>query len=189
VAKKRPKGGRPTNLTPAVQAKICEALLAGSTRKAASRYGGIGDRTFSRWMIAGKRAGKYRQFCLAVEAAESECQRGYELVIHKAAHERPVTTTKVTTGKDKDGNLFVKNEKTVKTEIDWGAAAWWLERRRRRDYHPNHKREVEEAVNKAIKALLENGTLQTPGLESGAAGNAATGGPNRGQPHPEPDPQ
>jgi transposase len=45
--------GRPTKLTPEVQARILEALEAGSSQEGAANYAGIGRETFYSWMRRG----------------------------------------------------------------------------------------------------------------------------------------
>ena len=79
------KGGRPTKLTPEVQEKILTAIRAGNYGHVAAKYAGIGERTFYRWMAQGEkaRAGKYRQFRQAVEAAESEAEVRAVAIIQK----------------------------------------------------------------------------------------------------------
>lgn len=192
MAKKRSKGGRPSDLTPDAQAKICEALLAGTTRESAAQYAGIGSRTFSRWLADGRRAasGKFRQFWLAVEAAESECQRGLEKVILKAAQGIDETTTKTTAGIDKDGNKIVRTETTKRTVYDVRAAEWWLERRRRRDYS-NQDRLIKDAVERTIKKAIEDGTLAITGGDSsgGEAAGESPASPKRRKPGAGGDPE
>lgn len=167
MAKKRSKGGRPSDLKPEVQAKICEALLAGTTRDAAARYAGISVQTLYAWCRRGRAGRKadaaFVKFLSAVEAAESQCQRDFEDVIRKAAQGVEEVTTKEIAGKDKDGNPFVRRETTKKIVYNWQAAAWWLERRFRRIYQPNQTREIKEAVERTIKKAIEDGTLVVAG--------------------------
>ena len=189
--KKRSKSGRPSSLTREVQSKICEALLAGTTRDAAARCGGICIATFKLWMKKGResRTGKYSDFSAAVEAAESECQRDFEDVIRKAAQGVEEVTTKEIAGKDKDGNPFVRRETTKRTVYSFQAAAWWLERRRRKDYHPNHDRLIKEAVEKFIRQAIEDGTLAIAGGDSpgSEAANRPAALPKRREPDPDGD--
>lgn len=162
---KRSQGGRPSDLTPEAQAKICEAILAGTTRESAARHGGVAVSTFKLWLKKGResRSGKYSDFLSAVEAAEAECQRDFEDVIRKAAQGVEEVTTKEIAGKDKDGHPFVRRETTTRIVYNWQAAAWWLERRFRRIYHPNQSREIKEAVERTIKKAIEDGTLAVAG--------------------------
>jgi hypothetical protein len=71
--------GRPSKLTDARVATICEALRKGSTRKAAYESVGISKETFSDWM------GKYSAFSDAVTRAEAECENRMAQVIVDAA--------------------------------------------------------------------------------------------------------
>ena len=50
--------GRPTKLTPDLQAKIVEALKAGNYAEVAARHVGIASSTFYDWMKRGPRAGR-----------------------------------------------------------------------------------------------------------------------------------
>lgn len=69
------KVGRPTALTPEIQARICEALRDGNYYEAACKKAGIGYNTFRKWMIRGKRSrGKFREFMEAVHKAEADAE-------------------------------------------------------------------------------------------------------------------
>lgn len=69
--------GRPTLLTPDVQARIVEAIERGNTHKTAAQYGGIEDETFYEWMARGRGERKdrpctpeYAEFAQQIEKAE-----------------------------------------------------------------------------------------------------------------------
>lgn len=98
--------GRITKLNPKTQKKICDALRAGNTRTASAAYAGIGMTTFHVWMDKGRRAksGIHRDFRDAVEKAEADAEVRHVAIITKAS------------------------------EKSWQAAAWWLERRRHKDW-------------------------------------------------------
>ena len=68
--------GRPSELTPEVQEKICNAIRAGNYYEAACAYAGIGYSTFREWMVKGEKAksGKYREFAETVKRAEHEAE-------------------------------------------------------------------------------------------------------------------
>ncbi len=69
-------GGRPTKLTPELQAKILDLIRAGNYRKIASGACGVRDRTFCTWMRLGKNAktGIHRDFFLSVLRAEKDAE-------------------------------------------------------------------------------------------------------------------
>lgn len=103
--------GRSTKLNPQVQSRICEALGAGTTRRAAARHGGIDEDTMLEWIRRGegrdhrRKTPVFAAFAAAIKDAEAEAEVQYVNVIQNAAAA---------------GN--------------WQAAAWWLERRKARDY-------------------------------------------------------
>ncbi len=125
--------GRPSKLTPDRQAKICDALKAGSTRKNAAEYAGVGKSTMRQWEL------DFPEFLEALELAEAECEARNVAVIQKAGSgfKSHKTVTKTYENRDKAGNVIgitSETTTTVETEFDWRASAWWLERRRSDDY-------------------------------------------------------
>jgi transposase len=70
------RGGRPPKLTPEVQQRICDAVAAANTYRAACAHAGIGYSTFATWMRAGKaaRSGRFRKFREAVLAARGRAE-------------------------------------------------------------------------------------------------------------------
>jgi transposase len=60
--------GRPTKYSSQRVDRICAALTAGNTRRAAAVYGGIGENTFGDWMR------RFRDFRDAIEKAEAEAE-------------------------------------------------------------------------------------------------------------------
>lgn len=132
---------RNTSLTPAVQARICEALKAGNTRRAAALFGGIDERTFYEWLKRGTeptytRGGKlkagedvYVQFVQAVTQAEADCE-----VWHVANVKRHATD-------------------------DWRASIEWLKRRRRDEWSERIDSDVTtkgEAISNAFIVHIHN---------------------------------
>jgi transposase len=69
--KKRRGRGAQTKLTPAVQNRICSALLDGNYKITAAKFGGISYATFAGWMIRGEEEGEgiYFDFFTAVTQA------------------------------------------------------------------------------------------------------------------------
>ena len=105
--------GRPTKLTPDTQARIVESLSHGSTRIDAAVVAGIDYKTFRGWVTRGKKeqSGIYRDFVLSLTRAESFAADEYAKLVRKGANE------------------------------DWRAAAWWLERKRRKQFGKTDKLE------------------------------------------------
>lgn len=92
--------------SPAVQARICEAIRLGSTFELAAQYGGISKQTFYEWLK------RKPDFADAVKEAEAQAVVRWLARIEAAAMGDP--------------------EKKIKPE--WQAAAWKLERRYPRLY-------------------------------------------------------
>lgn len=70
------KRGRPTDLTPDIQAKIVEVVAAGNYREIAAHAAGISPRTLAGWVAQGKKAksGIHRDFLQAVLKAEQDAE-------------------------------------------------------------------------------------------------------------------
>lgn len=94
--------GRPTKLTPQVQARIVQAIVGGNDITVAAAYAGIHKAQFYRWLEKGEQQqqGIYRAFRDAIEKAQADAETRNVALIAKAAQ---------------DGT--------------WTAAAWWLERK------------------------------------------------------------
>jgi len=94
--------GRPTKLTPQVQARIVQAIVGGNDITVAAAYAGIHRDTFYAWLERGQKAktGPYSDFSDAIQKAQADAETRNVALIAKAA---------------KDGT--------------WTAAAWWLERK------------------------------------------------------------
>ena len=93
--------GRPTKLTPELQAKIVEAIAAGNYIETAAAYAGVNKTTLYDWMKRGGRTGKgiYHEFSNAVARALAQAEMRDVLIIGQAAKD------------------------------NWQAAAWRLERK------------------------------------------------------------
>jgi transposase len=108
--------GRPTKLTPQVQARIVQAIVGGNDITVAAAYAGIGKATFYLWLERGRkemtrleaspfarpRASEtpFVDFIDAIEKAQADAETRNVALIAKAAQEGT-----------------------------WTAAAWWLERK------------------------------------------------------------
>lgn len=93
--------GRKLKLTPQLIKQCVDLIRAGNTLKASYCYLGIAERTFFRWLSEGEKADKgiKRQFWQKVRGAEAEVDIRNIVIIQEAA------------------------------QVDWRAAAWFLERR------------------------------------------------------------
>lgn len=72
---------RPTKRTPEVEAKICEVLRSGNTRRAACDYAGISQDSFGRWLESSA------DFADAIKKAEAHCEVRNVALIQKASEE------------------------------------------------------------------------------------------------------
>lgn len=84
-AKPKNPGGRPTKLTPELQAELCRRIKLTKIALAdAARIVGLDPQTVSNWLNRGKKEkrGKFREFFVAVSAARAE---GTEIVLAQLA--------------------------------------------------------------------------------------------------------
>lgn len=95
--------GRPTKLTPELQAEICELIRKGNFVETACEAVGVHKGTYYNWRNRGERSAKgvYCDFFNAIKRAEADGE---------AAHV---------------ANIAADNTNTK----DWQRSAWWLERR------------------------------------------------------------
>lgn len=86
-----PRVGRPSKLTPEIQAKIVEVISAGNYRVVAARAAGVSPRALAAWVAQGKRAscGVYYEFRHAVMRAEQDAEMRAVDAILKAAVSDP----------------------------------------------------------------------------------------------------
>jgi len=118
---KRPVG-RPCKLTPELQEKIAQAILAGAYVETAAAYAGISKETFYDWLKQGakQKRGKYKDFSDAIKKAMAESEL------------RDIATL------------------TRASSSQWQAAAWKLERRFPQRWGRREKVEL-EGSSEAIK--------------------------------------
>src|SRR4051812_29985515 len=80
--------GRPTKLTPELQARICELIRTGGVHpETAAVSAGICEKTYSRWLVRGRqsRSGIYVAFVRAVSKAMRDWEAGLTITVRKAA--------------------------------------------------------------------------------------------------------
>lgn len=87
---KRPRG-RPSKLTPEMQAELVKFLGAGNFRTTSCAAAGVAYQTFLAWVMKGKvaRSGKYRELYLAVTKAEANTEVLNSARVLKAAEKDP----------------------------------------------------------------------------------------------------
>lgn len=101
--------GRPTSLTPEVQATIVECIGEGLYMNHAAACAGVTDRSVREWMTRGANGEEpYAAFCSAVKIAEATAAR--------------------------DALGRVRRAATGEGSHPWQASAWFLERRFRGQY-------------------------------------------------------
>lgn len=123
-------GGRPSKLTPELQAEVVRAIGDGLYRKDAARLVGVHPESLNKWMQTGRKAthGKHREFYLAVTKEEERVKLLACRSILRAGHGTPGTkSSRMVKGADGVERLEV----TIKPARagDWKALAWWLERK------------------------------------------------------------
>lgn len=132
--------GRPCKLTPEVRKKVCAALAAGNTRECAAGLAGVGAATLYSWLAQGRKVGRGRfwEFLEAVKKAEAEAEARCVRVVREAMPE------------------------------SWQAAAWWLERRRKKRFGKAATVEVKGDRKKPVqietKATVDVGDRLAPYL-------------------------
>lgn len=140
---------RPTKLTAATSARVCEALALGVSWAAAAAHAGLSERCVMEWCERGRKGEKvFAQFLQDTTRARDAAEVRYAAVVAKAA---------------KEGNE--------------GAARWWLERRRpetwgRKDADVQVTTNVQQGAN--IAPLLER-IAQHRGGELGTDGQGPIG--------------
>src|SRR3990167_3122115 len=82
-------GGRPSKLTPEIQAKILEFVRAGNYLHIAAVASGIGETTFRRWMEQGEAQpkGRFHTFRRSLLAAEAQAEAETIARVHALGRE------------------------------------------------------------------------------------------------------
>ena len=110
--------GRPTKLTPEIQAKIVKAIEAGNLLSTSAALSGVSERSFFEWMAKGKKGEgeNYSQFAQLVIQARAKAEAKAIKAVTDAMGE-----------KDRDG---------------WRAGAWYLEHGFPGKYTKSERREI-----------------------------------------------
>lgn len=127
---------------------VVERIQLGLSVRDACRSADIDQTTLAHWRREGgaalakqaqrrgrltQRERQYAQFLLALERAETEAELRRLAVIERAAAGGAVVTRTVEK-RDANGTLLERTTTTETLRPEWTAAAWWLERKRWRDY-------------------------------------------------------
>ena len=135
--------GRPTDLTPAVQARIVQAIVGGNDNKVAAAYAGIGESTFYAWLERGRKERArlaaspnarpraketpFVEFLASIQKAQADAETRNVALIAKAAQEGT-----------------------------WTAAAWWLERKYPERWGRKERQQVEHEGGITIRVVYED---------------------------------
>ena len=125
--------GRPVKLTPAVQAKVCDAIRAGNYLETAAAFVGIDPSTLHRWLKRGRteRKGARHEFAAAVDKALADSEAMAVARVSKAA-----------------------------SEGIWQASSWLLERRFRDKWGRCDRHEVKADINSTVKIGNEDEAVE-----------------------------
>ena len=129
--------GRISKLTPERQERICAALRAGNTRRAAAQFSGIEESTLAEWMARGEgrdpdriQTELHAEFARAVKRAEAESEQALIATIRNAS------------------------------EKQWQAAAWIAERRFPESWAAVEKRAEAQALAAQAQAQSTEQSLE-----------------------------
>lgn len=127
--------GRPTSLTPDVQARIVEALAGGNYAETAAAYAGIAPSTYHAWVTRG-------------ELEQARVDAGEEPSPSEAPFLEFLEAVKSARSKAEVRNVALIQQAARET---WQAAAWWLERTRPKDWGRRVQTEVVGADGGAVQ--------------------------------------
>ena len=169
--------GRPTKLSPQIQAKICEILRSAGTVEQACASVGVDPSSYQHWKAKGlaQPRGKYRDFFQAVQKAMQERLLALESRIVIATRDH-MAGQDPKTGK---GGHFV--------EGDWRAALALLERLKPRQWAPRVYQHVDKELDDALDRLEREFKDEPALLEralnaiAGGQGGATLGGEEDGE--------
>ena len=141
------KVGKPSKLTPALQAEMEKLFATGCTIKTACDMVGLGESTYRAWMAKeGAGNAKYIAFQAAIKKAQAIPLTESVAIVRKAA--RPLFRDVY----DKEGNVIGQE---LVNGGSWQAAAWILERKDPANYAKtvNYKIEGLEQLIRLAKEL------------------------------------
>jgi transposase len=126
--------GRPTKLTPELQAELCRLLEEGQHIQTACALVGLPISTFNDWVARGegkhpklKATKEFSEFSDAIKRARASAETVFVDRIKKAGEGGAILSVEKTTRLAKDGGEIV-SEKIVYSQPQWQADAWYLER-------------------------------------------------------------
>lgn len=121
---------RTPKLTPERSEQICREIRLGMGSEAAALLSGIKPRTFHLWREKGRDGGRaiYVQFLHDSTRAELERERALVADVRAAGIGREATITRTKEVLTKSGEVATLTETETRTDRDWRASAWLLER-------------------------------------------------------------
>ena len=129
------KNGRPTKLTPSVQAAIVQAVSLGVPIKTAGSYVGVSEKSLTEWLARGQgrhsvrgSTKAYAAFAEAVEQARAQDEVRRIARLEQAARGGQVIFRKVQESVNAAGEVVKRVIEERHTEPQWTADAWFLER-------------------------------------------------------------
>jgi len=158
------KGGRPTKLTPELKKVILDTIATGVPRSHAAKRAGITRVTLWGWLKRGRKAkkGEFFDFFNAVKKAEGEAVTVSLARIRKAGAGGQVLerTTKTVTTKDRNGKSNTTTTVTERfSQWQWAADAWFLERCYSEDFALWRRKDMKDAIDKALDNAINKGKL------------------------------
>ncbi len=128
--------GRPSKLTPELQAKIVQAISGGNYRAVAAEWVGVSAKTLREWMARGgkAKAGPFAEFRAAVLEAERAAEIRAVALVMKAAAEDP------------------------------RHAEWWLERKCHGRWGRKDRKEITGAKGGPLQVEATRGLVEDPEL-------------------------
>lgn len=151
---KKENRGAKSKYTPEIVKEICDYIKAGNTAIDACLLSNISKATFYGWQQQFEADGVtpnpefHLEFLDAIKKAELECKARNIAIIQRAAAGRKLKRTK----KLKDGTVV--EEEYDADKPNWFAAAWYLERKHKKDFAQKVEQE-HSTGEQGFKVILE----------------------------------
>ena len=150
------KNGRPTKLTPSVQAAIVQAVSLGVPIKTAGSYVGVSQQSLSEWLRRGQgrhsargSTKAYADFAEALEKARAQDEVRRIARLEQAARGGQVVYRKVQETVNAEGEVVRRVIEERQTEPQWTADAWFLERSRPETWGRKERLDLHVAIEAA----------------------------------------
>lgn len=128
--------GRPSKLTPELQARIVQAINGGNFRCVAAEWAGVSAKSMRAWMAKGakERSGVHKEFRAAILEAERAAEIRMVALVMKAAADDPKH------------------------------AEWWLERKCHERWGRKDRKEITGAKGGPLKVEAVRGMIEDPDI-------------------------